>query len=131
MDTGLSIYGVASRTIKQSGYSYSQRKRVTYQKRGKKISYLRKTGKIIQVRPHERHVDEKERRFTFYGSAEQCREAKEKMSKEGWVPKRQYEDRIPAVDYTTCYGTVKKGFLSVPERYAVKGRWSTKETKAS
>ncbi|MFZ0445101.1 MAG: hypothetical protein WAM95_10850, partial [Bacillus sp. (in: firmicutes)] len=101
MGNGISIYGVASRIIKQSGYCYSQRKRVTYQKRGKKISYLRKTGKVIQVRPHERHIDEKERRFTFYGTSEECKQAIKIMNKEGWVPKRQYEDRIPAVDYTT------------------------------
>lgn len=141
-NTGISIYGVANQTIKQSKYTYPQRKRITYTKQnGKTVSYLRKTGKTIIVESHIRNLKEKETRFTFYGTPEDCQKAKELMMQKGFVPKKQYADQIPCRTYTTkpridvlgkkIRSKTIKGFLDFPEHYAHSGKWSKKETKAS
>lgn len=118
--SAISIYGKARKIYTQPAYSYSQRKRV-YSPTVKKGSYLRRTGKTIHVKEHEIRMTERETRFTFFGSAEDCRKAIEFMKEKGLVPFRQFEDRLSA-----------RGFLKNPDKYARKGEWvnDTKERKS-
>lgn len=76
---GLSIYGTAKRKI-------TQKRRLWYPKRKqhywKKVT--QKVGKKLT------------KRYTFYGTVEQIRDARDLMIKEGLVPKKKYQDQIEA-----------------------------------
>ena len=120
VNKAVSIYGIASKTIKQSSYTYSQRKRVTYELKGKTVSYLRKTGKTVKVPEHVNILKPRETRFTFYGTPEQCKQATDKIQKENLVPRKQYADRLSA-----------EKFNKNPDKYAISGKWKAQDTKKS
>jgi hypothetical protein len=111
VNKAVSVYGIASKVIKQSGYTYGQRKRVTYERKGKTVSYLRRTGKTVKVPEHVNTLKPRETRFTFYGTPEQCKQAKDKIQKDNLVPRKQYSDRLSA-----------DKFLKNPDKYAIKGK---------
>jgi predicted YcjX-like family ATPase len=120
VNNAVSIYGIASKKIKHSSYTYAQRKRVTYERKGKRISYLRRTGKTATVKEHVNNLKPRESRFTFYGTADQCNLAKQKMVEQGLVPRKQYTDRLHA-----------NAFLRNPGKYGISGKWLNQDTKAS
>jgi len=117
----VSIYGIV-KSENHIKYEYSQRKRV-YSKQAKQGYYLRKTGKTIKVN----YVVTKKHsaRFTIYGTPKQIAEAKVKIEKGNYIPKRTRDknynqDRVKA-----------EKFIKNPQKYGEKGKWIGKEIKDS
>jgi hypothetical protein len=144
-NNAISIYGTTKQIVTQPNYSYAQRKRINYTRNGKDISYLRKTGKTIIVKEHNLELKQSTSRFTIYGTAEDCKKAKELIEKQGYVPKQKsivgketfktgkresnhYQDNISARTYTDLKGHKHIGFLDKPEQYARRDKW-VKEQK--
>jgi len=59
-------------------------------------------------------------RLTVFGSAEDVALVKNKIDREQWIPKKKFQDRVPASE-----------FLKHPERYARKGVWVERKKKDS
>jgi hypothetical protein len=59
------------------------------------------------------------KRLTVYGTSQEIRQVKQKIE-EGWIPRRQYVDRVSA-----------ELFLRNVERYARRGRWIDFEEEES
>jgi hypothetical protein len=96
---------------------YKKKVKVTYKQRfwkkrndGIRQRYYKKvTGTRIK------HIKGGER-LTVYGTPKQIRRVKRKIDREGWIPKKQYVDKVNA-----------ELFLRHPRKYARKGVWRTFE----
>lgn len=112
----ISVYGSARKICEVKGYYRKKSKLVT--RKGK--TFRMRVGKPKFVRPHIRYTKDRQTRFTFYGTMGECKQAVEKMRREHWVPKKQYTDRVSAVD-----------FLKNPNKYADRGEWNDEQERSS
>jgi hypothetical protein len=132
MPHGLSIYGTneyyTTKQTKVKTHLRTTKKRVqayTYKHKGKTInvkSHLRTYKKQIKsyTRTKTKLTKRRDSRFTFYGSIEAIRKARDKVLNEGWIPIEQHADRIDA-----------EKFLETPQEKAMEGIWTDEETDES